>query len=339
MEFFAEYGIFLAKSLTLLVVFVFAVAFVSNLKRQDGQDRGKLEVCRLNDRFKSATEVIEQVRNGNKKISKKARKQRKQDQKKQREQDRAATWVIDFHGDLQAKAVERLREEISAITLAAKAGDEVLVRLESSGGMMHAYGLAASQLDRIKQKGIPLVIAVDKVAASGGYMMACVADRILCAPFAIVGSIGVVAQLPNFNKLLKKHDVDVELHTAGQYKRTLTLFGENTDAARTKFVDDLEDAHGLFKGFVAKHRPQLDMTLVGTGEIWFGEQALEIHLVDELTTSDQYILDRLTDRDVFEIRYTPRKKLAERLAMGAESAGARAADAFIDKLVSNRFPG
>ena len=149
---------------------------------------------------------------------------------------------------MDAHEVESLREEITAIiSIANPSKDKVLIRLESGGGVVHGYGLAASQLQRIKSAGIPLSVAIDKVAASGGYMMACVADEILAAPFAIVGSIGVIAQIPNFNKILKKNDVEFEQITAGEFKRTLTLFGENTDKAREKFREEIEQTHDLFK--------------------------------------------------------------------------------------------
>jgi len=146
--------------------------------------------------------------------------------------------------------------------------------------------------------------------------MACVADRILAAPFAIVGSIGVVGQLPNFNRLLKKHEIEYELHTAGEHKRTLTLFGENTEAGREKFRETLEDAHALFKGFILQNRPQVDIAEVATGDHWFGTRALALKLVDELKTSDDYLLERSKDCDLYELRYKRHRGLAERLGTG-----------------------
>jgi serine protease SohB len=203
-------------------------------------------------------------------------------------------FVLGFHGDIRAHAVRNLREEISALLTLAEPEDSVVVRLESSGGMVHAYGLAAAQLTRIRERGIPLTVCVDKVAASGGYLMACVADRIVAAPFAMVGSIGVLAQIPNFHRLLKKHDIDYELLTAGQYKRTLTVFGRNTDTARQKFAEELEDTHALFREFVQRYRPGLDVAAVATGEVWFGERAQGLGLVDTLGTSDALLQDART---------------------------------------------
>jgi serine protease SohB len=199
-------------------------------------------------------------------------------------------------------------------------GDEFLVRVESPGGMVHGYGLAASQLKRIRDEGVPLTIAVDKVAASGGYMMACVANRIVAAPFAVIGSIGVLAQLPNFHRLLKKHDIDFELFTAGEYKRTLTLFGENTDKGREKFAEELEETHTLFKNFVSTNRPGVDIEKVATGEIWYGQDALEVGLVDELQTSDALVQGRLADWDVFEVKFVQKKNWQEKLGLAAEGA-------------------
>lgn len=208
-----------------------------------------------------------------------------------------------------------MRECISAILLMANEKDEVVVRLESSGGMVHSYGLAASQIDRIKQKNIPLTICVDKVAASGGYMMACVADKICAAPFAILGSIGVVAQLPNFHRVLKKNDVDYEMLTAGEYKRTLTMLGENTEKGRQKFTEDLERTHELFKAFVTQQRPVVDIDKVATGEIWFGTEALENQLIDKITTSDDYLFGMADDASIYQISFKEKKTLQQKLGL------------------------
>jgi serine protease SohB len=216
-----------------------------------------------------------------------------------------------------------LREEITAILTLASSNDEVLLKLESPGGMVHSYGLASSQLDRLRKKNVPLTVCVDKVAASGGYMMACVADKILAAPFAIIGSIGVVAQIPNFNKLLKKHDVEFEMMTAGEHKRTLTMFGENTDKGREKFAEELEETHQLFKDYVSERRPQVDIDKIATGEIWFGSRALAMSLVDGIQTSDEYLVSRIEQADVFEIAYVVKKTLHQRLGLAAEESADR----------------
>ena len=217
----------------------------------------------------------------------------------------------------------------------ATSDDEVVVKLESAGGMVHSYGLASSQLDRLRKENIPLTVCVDKVAASGGYMMACVADKILAAPFAIVGSIGVVAQMPNFNKLLKKHDVDFEVLTAGEHKRTLTVFGENTDKGRKKFIQDLEETHTLFKDYVAERRPQVAMDKVATGEVWYGSRAKDLALVDDVKTSDEYLMHRVSEADVFEIAYKQKRKLHQRLGVAAEESVDRLLIKWWDRFTNN----
>lgn len=229
-------------------------------------------------------------------------------------------YVIDFDGDIHATGVDSLREEITAILATANQGDEVMVRLESPGGLVHSYGLAASQLKRIRDAGLKLTISVDQVAASGGYMMACVADELVAAPFAVLGSIGVVAEIPNFNRLLQKANIDYEQHTAGQYKRTLTMFGQNTTVAREKFKQELEETHQLFKTFIHENRPNLDLDKVATGEHWYGRQALELGLVDKIQTSDDVILDALNSMDVYSIKYEIRKPLTERLSINLYQA-------------------
>ncbi|CCJ84820.1 Possible protease sohB [Cronobacter dublinensis 582] len=225
--------------------------------------------------------------------------------------------MLDFKGSIDAHEVSALREEITAVLAVAKPQDEVLLRLESPGGVVHGYGLAASQLQRLRERQIPLTVAVDKVAASGGYMMACVANNIVAAPFAIIGSIGVVAQIPNFNRLLKRNDIDIELHTAGQYKRTLTLLGENTEEGREKFREDLNETHQLFKEFVHSMRPSLDIDAVATGEHWYGVQAQEKGLVDQISTSDDLIIARMQEHDVVSLRYMQRKRLMDRFTGSA----------------------
>ena len=223
--------------------------------------------------------------------------------------------MLNFHGDIRASAVASLREEITAILTVASADDEVFLRLESGGGVVHGYGLAASQLMRLREKNIPLTVSVDKVAASGGYMMACVGNRIIAAPFSIIGSIGVIAQVPNFHKVLEKHDVEFDQFTAGEFKRTVTMFGENTDEAKSKFREEIEDIHVLFKDFIVQHRPDVDIVKVSTGESWPGTRALERELVDELKTSDDYLLENSQHADIYEINYVSKKSLLERIGI------------------------
>ncbi|MFA2918193.1 protease SohB [Acinetobacter pittii] len=254
-------------------------------------------------------------------LAKEAKIRRKNNQK---------IFVLDFKGDIQASAVENLREEITLILAIAKAGrDRIVVRLESPGGMVHGYGLAAAQLVRLRDAGFHLTICVDKVAASGGYMMACIANEIIAAPFAIVGSIGVVAQVPNFNRLLKEHNVDFELYTAGQYKRTVTMFGENTPEGKAKFEEELQQTHVLFKHFVEKYRPQLNVDKVATGEHWYGEDALDLNLVDKLQTSDEYLLALLPQHDVYVINTRKKATLGEKLGLQA----AQMADSLIPTVI------
>jgi len=339
-EFFFDYGLFAAKSIT-IVVAILAVIIVSIGvgMRAKSSHTGHIEVTKVNDEIDDMRETLSatvvdldtyklQVKK-KKQEEKSDRKARKKELKKAAKIDAGQedgadvnprVFVLDFDGDIKASAVSCLRREITAVLSLAGQGDEVVVRLESGGGMVHAYGLASSQLLRVKQHGVSLTICVDKVAASGGYMMACVANKLLAAPFAIIGWIGVVAELPNFHRLLKKHVVDFELITAGEHKRTLTMFGENTEKGRDKFVEDIEDIHLLFKEFVTQHRPQLKIEEVATGEIWFGQRALDKVLVDDLITSDEYIARACENSDVFEVKYMDKKSIPERLGIAVGSA-------------------
>ena len=321
MEWLAEYGMFLAKAVTFVVALLLVVAMVSALKERKGRAVGTLSVTRLNDQLDRMTDKLSESILG-KAALKGRHKERKAELKARGKSTDTPkrVYVLNFHGDIKASALENLRHEVTAILEVATAKDEVVVKLESGGGMVHAYGLAASQLTRIRDAGVPLTVCVDKVAASGGYMMACIGNKVLAAPFAMLGSIGVVAQIPNFNKVLKKHDVDYEMLTAGEYKRTLTLFGENTEKGREKFQEDLENIHRLFKAFVAQYRPKLDVPAVATGEVWFGVEALDNALADEISTSDQYISRMIHEADVFEVHYVTRKKLQEKLSGSVSAA-------------------
>lgn len=342
MEFLTNYGLFLAKTITFVVaILVVVVVAVSMGGRNKKSDKGHIEVTKLNEKFNHLRDSLRDAMldDDEYKEYEKAEKKRLKEEKAQKKKvaketaknktetaadvdatEKKRVFVLDFYGDIKASEVESLREEISTVLTLAKPTDEVVVKVESGGGMVHSYGLASSQLARITNKNIPLTVCVDKVAASGGYMMACVANKIVAAPFAILGSIGVVAQLPNFHKLLKKNDIDYEMFTAGEYKRTVTMFGENTEKGRAKFVEELEDTHVLFKEFVSEHRPQVDVVKVATGEVWFGRRAIEVNLIDELQTSDEYLFSQAENADIYEVEFTYKKSLPEKLGFAAQAA-------------------
>ena len=319
MQFWATYGLFLAKTITLVIAILILLAGILALTRKGkGGNKNKLTIKKINQQFQDLTETLH-AEILDKKSYKALAKQKKAAQKKAKNiEHKKRIFVLQFHGDIKASAVASLREEITAILQVATAGDEVVVRLESGGGLVTAYGLAASQLERLRKKHIPLTITIDKIAASGGYMMACVANRILAAPFAVIGSIGVIAQVPNFHRLLKKKDIDFEQLTAGEYKRTLTLFGENTEKGRLKFQEEIEEIHQLFKDFIQQNRPVIDIQQVATGEHWLASKAQELKLVDELITSDDYLLNASQQADVYEVRYIAKKSLPEKLGLAVQ---------------------
>lgn len=317
---FSEYLLFAAKSITWVAAILILVGGLTLLARKGRQlsGRGHLEVTDLGAEVRAMGQVLD--------TAMAAPRERRALRKAWRRNRRTApaagkrVFVLNFAGDLQASGVAALRHEVTALLSRVRQDDEVVVRLESAGGMVHGYGLAASQLDRIAQAGTRLTVCVDKVAASGGYLMACVADRILAAPFAVLGSIGVMAQIPNIHRLLKRHDIDVELLTAGQYKRTLTVLGENTDAGRDKFQSDLDTTHALFKQYVAERRPDLDIEAAATGEIWLGTRALAMGLVDAIETSDEYLAARAAEgAAVYELSYRYRQSWRQRLGLASEA--------------------
>ncbi len=319
MDALIQYGLFLAKTITWVVALLFLVGgILAAAARNRGDKKGQIVVEKLNEQYESYEELLSHITLEKAPLKKwlKSKKQQFKQQKNAETGERKRLFVVDFEGDTKASEVGALTECVNAIlTVANPAQDEVMIKIDSPGGMVHTYGLAAAQLHRIKKKQIPLRVAVDKVAASGGYLMAVLADTIMASPFAIVGSIGVIAQLPNFNRLLKKHDIDVELHTAGKYKRTLTLFGENTEAGRDKFREELQDVHLLFQEFVREHRPQVAEDALSTGEHWFGQRAIDKSLVDELMTSDEYLLSRAATTDLYAVKYEIKPSLADKVGL------------------------
>ncbi|MFB4359564.1 protease SohB [Pantoea sp. BS_8] len=328
MDLLLSYGLFLAKAVTVVVAIAAIVMIVVHAAQRKRHSGGQLRLTRLDDDYNKMKEALqlEKMKPQAQKLwlknHKKAEKQKAKAEKRDAKQGNVDTvkptlYVLNFNGSIDASEVKSLREEISAILAVAQPGDEVLLRLESPGGMVHGYGLAASQLQRLRDAGLNLTAAVDKVAASGGYMMACVANTIVAAPFAVIGSIGVVAQIPNFNRLLKRNDIDVELHTAGQYKRTLTLFGENTEEGREKFQQDLNETHLLFKQFVHEMRPSLDIDRVATGEHWYGRQALGLGLIDRISTSDDLIIANMAKFTVLGVTHVRRRSKIDRLTQNA----------------------
>ncbi|ROM34283.1 protease SohB [Pseudomonas poae] len=340
MDFLAEYASFLAKTVTLVVaILVVLISFAALRSKGRRKSAGQLQVSKLNDFYKGLRERLESSvldKDQLKALRKSESKTEKKNSKKKPEA-KPRVFVLDFDGDIKASATESLRNEITALLSLATPKDEVVLRLESGGGMVHSYGLASSQLARIRQAGVPLTVCIDKVAASGGYMMACIGEKIISAPFAILGSIGVVAQLPNVNRLLKKHDIDFEVLTAGEYKRTLTVFGENTEKGREKFQEDLDITHQLFKNFVSRYRPQLAIDEVATGEVWLGVAALDKQLVDELQTSDEYLATKAKTAEVFHLHYAERKSLQERVGLAASGSVDRVLLTWWNRLTQQRF--
>lgn len=358
-EFFFSYGMFLAKLLTFFVIFVIALVLLTSMTGRGGRrERGSIVVTHVNEQLDQSKEMLQsmvmdpsdykqsaKLKKKSQKSEAKAKKAAAKIASKNRgdgttivdEKKRRRVFVLNFNGDIRASQVRGLRREITAVLSMADVYDEVAVKIESGGGTVHGYGLAAAQLQRIRDQNISLTVCVDKVAASGGYLMACVANRIIAAPFAIIGSIGVMAQIPNVHRLLKRYDIDVELLTAGEYKRTLTVMGENTDKGRQKFLADIQVIHDQFKNFISKFRPQTNIAQVATGEVWSGEAAVQMKLVDEISTSDDYIVKSCEQADVYAVKYEEKKSLPEKFGMATEASIERVVDKLLQKADGARF--
>lgn len=318
LEIFLEYGLFLLKIITVLISVIVLISFVAASKKSTAAEG--LEIENLNEKYKGLSDSLNKAVMEKDEWKKKQKSEKaiaKKNKKKKTRKPKA--YILDFIGDIKASAVPSLREEVTAILDIAKRNDQIVLRLDNHGGVVHEHGLAASQLARIRQKKIHLTVVVDKVAASGGYLMASVANKIYAAPFAILGSIGVIAQLPNFNRLLDNYGVDFEQITAGQYKRNVTMFGKNTDEDREKLKDQLEEIHELFKSSVNEYRPQLDLERVATGEHWYGSKALELGLIDEIKTSDELLIEMAKKYEIFSVKLKVKKPLKKRLLSNIDS--------------------
>lgn len=319
MEFFADYGIFLLKVITIALAITIPLLIIVGSSKSKTTSKGSLVVKNLSKKYENmGSSIRSSLLNPKelKKYNKEIQKKNKKDQKKPSKED--AVYVLNFNGDIQASEVSKLKHEINAILLSDTKCKEVVIKVESGGGSAYAYGLCAAELKRLVDNKINLTVCIDKVAASGGYLMSCVASKIIAAPWAIVGSIGVIAQLPNFHRLLKKNSIDFEMHTAGEFKRTLTTLGENTEDGRKKFKSELEDLHLIFRDFVKEQRPQVDTKVVATGEVWQGDKAIEVGLIDELGTSDDYLVGLSKKLKLYEIEYIEKKNLSERFAFSAQ---------------------
>ena len=340
LQFLLDYGLFLAKAVTVVAAVAAIVVLSVGLSRRSDTSGG-LKVEKLNDKYRDLRLQLRRAllnKADRKKDLKQEKKQRKLEEHADSTTARRRVYVLDLKGDIRATAVPALREEVSAILGVASKTDEVVLCLENFGGAVHEHGLAASQLKRLRDKEIPLTAIVDKGAASGGYLMACVANRIIAAPFAVIGSIGVIAQVPNFHRLLEARGVDFEQITAGRYKRTVTMFGQNTDADRAKLREELEEVHALFKQVVKTHRPALDIEAVATGEHWYGSRALELNLVDAVETSDDYLQRAAESADLYRVSYRARPTLQQRVLSAIRSGADEAAAWVSQRDRDGRFP-
>ena len=336
MEILADYLVFLLKVFTIALAITVPLLLIIGSSKGKTQSKGKLAITNLSEKFEDMGNVVRSS-NMNPKELKKFYKDITKNKKKKTDEKESSVFVLNFNGDIQASEVEKLKYEINAILLSQSECKEVVVKVESGGGSAYAYGLCAAELKRLVDNDISLTVCIDKVAASGGYLMSCVATKIIAAPWAIVGSIGVIAQLPNFHRLLKKNLIDFEMHTAGEFKRTLTTLGENTEDGREKFKADLEDLHVIFKDFVKEQRPEVDTAIVATGEVWQGEEAIKVGLVDSLETSDNYLVNLSKDATLFEIEYIEKKNLSERFAFSMQLILEKSVIKFYDLINRDRY--
>ena len=336
-ELLIDYSFFLLKVVTIVIVIILPLLIISSANRQKKfGEKGHLIIKNLSERLdKMGTAILSSEMD--KKSFKKFIKDKNKKKKKQKSPEKQSVYVLNFYGDIQATGVNKLKEEINAILSSKSKCKEVVLKVESGGGSAYAYGLCAAELKRLTDNKISLTVCIDKIAASGGYLMSCVANKIIAAPWAVVGSIGVIAQLPNLHRLLKKNAIDIEMHTAGRYKRTLTTLGKNTPTGRKKFIKELEELHSVFKDFVKENRPVIDVKKVATGEVWQGDQAKKIGLIDEIATADDYLLKLSSKFNLLELDYYERKPIGEKLGIATQDLIEKTVLKLYEIINKNRF--
>ena len=332
------YGFFLLKIITVLLVILIPILMISSsTKHRKETDKGRIIVKNLSDKLEEIGVTLKSAEMDPKAYKSFLKERNKKKKKEIKGKSKEIVYVLDFKGDIQASAVDKLKQEINAIIASQVKCKEVVIKVESGGGSAYAYGLCAAELKRLVDNKIKLTVCIDKIAASGGYLMSCVATKIVAAPWAIVGSIGVIAQLPNFHRLLKKLDIDIEMHTAGKFKRTLTTLGENTKQGREKFISELEDLHVVFKDFVKENRSKIQVAKVSTGEVWQGEKAKKLGLIDEIGTSDDYLLKLASKFKLLEIQYFEKKPFTARIGSAAEVIVEKGIYKILDIFNKDRF--
>ncbi|KZX82185.1 hypothetical protein A3715_00045, partial [Oleiphilus sp. HI0009] len=240
--------------------------------------------------------------------------------------NKQSIFVLDFKGDKTASSVGSLSKEVSAILSVAKPNDEVFLRLESPGGTITGYGLASQQLIRLREAGIRLVVSVDEIATSGGYMMAAVGDRIIASPTSMLGSIGVIMEVPNFYNLLDRAGVQFHQFTAGKHKRLVSMTNKIGDAAKDQINQDLEKSHELFKNHVHTYRNSVNLESVSHGDVWSAKYCLDNKLVDDLMTSEAYLFDRASRANIFHISWDVERSFSDKLSSFAAQASINTLD-------------
>jgi serine protease SohB len=333
MPFWLDIAAFLVKALILVAAIGGLAILIARLARSgDAKDR-EIKIKSLNERYDDLRDAMNAELVG-KKEWKALRKERKKASKARRsEAPGKRVFVMNFKGDLRATAVKQLGREVDAVlTVARPQTDEAVVRIESGGGTVTGYGLAAAEILRLREHKIKVTASVDQVAASGGYMMACAADRLVAAPFAVVGSIGVVAAVPNLHRLLQKNEIEYEDITAGEYKRTVSVLGEITPAGREHFQSKLDTIHEAFKAHVAEHRPNADITHVANGDHWLAREAHGLGLVDEILAGDELLFRARDSARLYEVRWEARKTPVQQLMSGLGVAARKVVDLAIARL-------
>src|SRR5271169_5703720 len=341
MAFWLDIAAFALKALLIVAAVGGLAVLIARLARSgEARDKDKeIKVRSLNERYDDLRDAMNGAlfdKKERKALGRTRKKEAKAAAKTRRAQEPGKRiYVLSFKGDMRATAVKRLGAEIDAVLIAARPEtDETVIRIESPGGTVTGYGLAAAEILRLRERKIKVTASVDQVAASGGYMMACAADRIVAAPFAVVGSIGVVAPVPNLHRLLKKNEIEYEEMTAGEWKRSVSVLGEITPAGREHFRGKLDATHEAFKAHVAECRPNLDIARVANGDHWLAREALPLGLVDEIMTGDDLLFRARDSARLYEVSTEARKTLLQQLLSGLGTTAQKAADAVIARLAA-----
>ncbi|WP_343192796.1 S49 family peptidase [Buchnera aphidicola (Taiwanaphis decaspermi)] len=301
MEFIYSYILFIIKTLSVLFfLHLFSkIIIIYILKKNDIYLNNTLKVELLNNHYKKLKNDLSFFQ------KKKIINQKNVYNKK------SNLYILDYNDKIKKNKIKKLREEISSIILVAKKNDEVLLRLENTSDIVYEYGLVIAQLQRLRKKGIKLIISIDKIVSNGGYIIACVADHISASPFSIIGPINIVVNIPNIDKYTQTSNLNNQLNDCNTFTK-LTLIKNNTKIYVNKIFNKLDIKKYIRNSFIKDMRPSLNLNKIFNQNYWIGENAINEKLIDSINTSDDILFSKKDTHNLLKIKYVYKSNIVEK---------------------------